>query len=360
MKRILIWLTALSLALNFAGCSLPAADTTPAPQTEAAAPVTEAVSSDGEALTVHFIDVGQADCALLQCGGENMLIDGGNVADSQLVVSYLLESGVETLTYVVGTHAHEDHIGGLAGVLAVFPTTHVFCPVEEYTTECFADFKSYADQQGLELVRPEPGSVWELGGAEITVLGPVADYDDPNNTSIVLRVDYGETAFLFAGDAEAQAERDILDAGYDVSATVLKVGHHGSETSTCYRWLYEAAPQYGVISCGADNDYGHPHEEPLSRLKDAGVQLYRTDLQGHIICTSDGTQVRFSTEKETEATASAETEEAEETYYIGNIRSKVLHRPSCSGLPEAQNQYRFDDLKFALLLGYTPCSRCME
>ena len=353
-QKLLLWLLSLCLLGSLTACTLP--EPVEDPQTVQTEVQPVDAPADG-GMTVHFVDVGQADCALLQCGEEAMLIDGGNVDDSQLVVSYLEKQGVESLSYVVGTHAHEDHIGGLAGVLAVYPTEYVFCPVEQYDTKCFRDFRYYADQQGLELIRPEPGTVWPLGDAEVTFLGPVADYEDTNDTSIVLRVDYGETSFLFTGDAETAAEHDILEAGYDVSADVLKVGHHGSNTSSSYRWLYEVNPRYGVISCETGNDYGHPHEEPLSRLKDAGVQLYRTDLQGHVICSSDGTDVTFETQKNADI---PQEEPENDTYYIGNVRSKTLHLPTCENLPEPHNQFRFDELWFALLLQYTPCGSCME
>jgi competence protein ComEC len=203
-----------------------------------------------------------------------------------------------------------------------------------------------------------------LGSAKITVLGPVKEYDDPNNTSIVLRVDYGKTSFLFTGDAETQAENDILDAGFDVSATVLKVGHHGSETSTGYRWLRAVMPQYGVISCGTDNDYGHPHEQPLSRLRDADVQVYRTDLQGHIVCTSDGTTVSFTAKKHaavtnpTEIDGSGQNAHAEE--FIGNVNSKKFHLPTCSSLPSEKNRITFETYEEAVAEGYTPCGSCLK
>lgn len=316
---------------------------------------TQSLPEDSTGLKVHFIDVGQADCILLQCDGENLLIDGGNVEDSDLVVAYLLEQDVEKLDYVVNTHAHEDHVGGLAGVLAVFETGAVWCPVTEYSTKCFSDFAKYADQQRLELICPEPGSTYSLGGAEITVLGPVGDDYDTNNTSLVLRVDYGITSFLFTGDAETVSEDDILDAGADVSATVLKVGHHGSSTSTGYRWLREVQPEFAVISCGTGNSYGHPHEEVLSRLRDADVTLYRTDLQGHIVCTSDGQSVSFQTEKDAAVTNPTQKTEV----FIGNKNSHVFHRDTCSGLPKEQNRVYFDSYEDAEEAGYTPCGRCI-
>lgn len=331
MKRLI----ALLLALVFlCGCQVP-----------------PPASFDG--LTVHFLDVGQADCALVQCGGENLLIDGGNTEDSDLVVSYLLDQNVTDLTYVVCTHAHEDHVGGLPAVLAVFETQTVFSPVEEYNSKCFDDFLYYADQQNLPLICPVPGSTYPLGDAAITVLGPVEDYEDANNTSIILRVDYGETGFLFTGDGELKSEQDILDSGADISATVLKVGHHGSSTSTGYRWLREADPDYAVISAGAGNDYGHPHREVLSRLDDADVTVYRTDLQGHIVCRSDGSQVKFSTGKQVPARTSGA------DCFIGNQKSKKFHLPSCGGLPAEENRIFFSAYASAQAAGYSPCGNCM-
>ena len=306
-------------------------------------------------LEVHYIDVGQADCILLQCGGAHMLIDGGNVEDSDLVVSYLLDQEVTTLDYVVNTHAHEDHVGGLPGVLAVFETKNIWCPVKEYSSSCFEDFVKYADQQDLELVCPEPGSTYDLGGAEVTVLGPVRDDYDTNNSSIVLRVDYGATSFLFTGDAETTAEKDILEAGYDVSATVLKVGHHGSETSSSYQWLREVGAEYAVIQVGTGNSYGHPHELILSRLRDADMTVYRTDLQGHIVCTSDGKAVSFETGRTVAVTNPTEEPET----FIGNKNSKKFHLDTCSGLPKEENQVIFESYDDAVEAGYEPCSKCM-
>lgn len=306
-------------------------------------------------LEVHYIDVGQADCILLRCDGQTMLIDGGNVDDSDLVVSYLLDQGVEKLDYVVNTHAHEDHVGGLPGVLAVFETSNVWCPVKQYDTACFEDFLYYADQQDLTLTCPDPGTTYTLGQAQVTVLGPVENYEETNDTSIVLRVDHGENSFLFTGDAERQAEEDILDKGFDLSCTVLKVGHHGSGSSTSYRWLRETAPQYAVIQVGTDNSYGHPHEEVMSRLRDADVTVYRTDLQGHIVCTSDGKTLSFTTKK-----AAAVTNPTQKTtQWIGNQNTKKVHLPSCSGLPQEQNRVYFDSYDAAQEAGYAPCGNCI-
>ena len=252
---------------------------------------------EGSYLQVHYIDVGQANAALLICDGEAMLIDGGNKADSSLIYSYLQAQQVSHLNYVVGTHAHEDHIGGLSGALHAASADVVMCPVTDYDSEAFRDFIKTVQSSGASITVPKAGDRFALGAAQVEILHCDPLNDEPNNTGIVLRVVYGNTAFLFTGDAERQVEETILDAGYSVSATVLSVGHHGSSTSTSYRWLYEVQPQYAVISVGADNDYGHPHESVTSRLEDADTEVYRTDIHGDIICTSNGESVTFTTER---------------------------------------------------------------
>ena len=314
----------------------------------------------GDGLYVHFIDVGQADCALLECGGEYMLIDGGNRDDGQLVVSYLEQQGVEALSAVVCTHAHEDHVGGLPSVLAVYPTKAVYAPTRTYASKVFDDFVYYTDQQGLEITIPAPGDEWTLGEARITVLGPVQSYAETNNTSIVLRVDYGENALLFTGDMETEAENDMLDywgSRVDWNVDVLKVGHHGSNTSTGYRFLYEAAPAYGVISVGAGNAYGHPHKEPMSRLRDAGVTVLRTDALGHVITVSDGKEITFTWANQSAQPENVEPGEA--VIYIGNKNSGKVHTPDCANLPAEKNRVEFDSYQAAIEAGYTPCGSCM-
>ena len=247
-------------------------------------------------LTVHYIDVGQADAILVECDGEAMMIDGGNVEDSSLVVSYLKSHNIESLKYVIGTHAHEDHIGGLAGVLSKFEAERVLCSQDSYTSKAFGNFKKYAEAQGKKIEIPKAGDILSLGGSEIEIVGPVSGSKDLNNLSIVMQLTYGDTNFLFQGDAERDEETDII-GNFDVTADVLKVGHHGSETSSSYVYLRETMPEYVVISVGAGNSYGHPHAETVSRLNDLGAKLYRTDENGTITAYSDGKNITFETEK---------------------------------------------------------------
>lgn len=340
MKKRLFALL-LILALLLAGCATPA-------------------QVDGEGLEVHFLDVGQADCALVLCDGKALLIDGGNREDSQLVVSYLQQQGVQELEAVVCSHAHEDHVGGLPGVLAVYPTAAVYAPTRTYASKVFEDFLYYTDQQGLEVTIPAPGDAIALGQAQVTILGPVKSYAETNDTSLILRLDYGENSFLFTGDQEQAAETDLLDHWQSrpgmLDVDVLKVGHHGSDTSTGYRFLLETSPEYGVISVGRDNSYGHPHEEPLSRLEQAGVMVLRTDALGSITAHCDGQQILFTWEN---AAAQPDEPEAAENYYIGNRNSRKFHSPDCANLPAEKNQIRFSSYEEARKAGYQPCGSCL-
>ena len=252
---------------------------------------------DNSSFAVHYIDVGQADCALVVCDGAYMLIDGGNAEDSDLVYTYLKNNGIDHLDYMIASHAHEDHIGGLSGAAYAATVGTALSPVTEGDTKVFKNLVKALAQQDVELTVPSPGDTFALGSAQVEILGPLKDYDDTNDTSIVLSVDYGETTFLFTGDMESTAEADLVEAGADLDATVLKVGHHGSSSSTSYRFLREVMPDYAVIPVGKRNTYGHPAEAVLSRLEDAEVEIYRTDLHGTIIAESDGTTVTFTTEK---------------------------------------------------------------
>lgn len=247
---------------------------------------------------VHFIDVGQADSTLILCDGYAMLIDGGNAEDSSLLYSYLKKLDVDYLDFVVCTHAHEDHVGGLSGALNYARAGVVLSPVTEYDSRAFNSFVKTVKKQGLELTIPNPGDTYSLGSADFEILGPLYDYEDPNNTSIVIRLTYGTVSFIFSADAEAESELDLVDEyGNYLSSTVMKVGHHGSSTSSCAKYLNAVNPRYAVISCGVDNSYGHPHEVTLEKLEEAGITYYRTDEQGTIICESDGFDLNFSFEK---------------------------------------------------------------
>ncbi len=306
MKRLTAVL--LLLALLLCGCTTGVPETTTIPTQAAAettapttaaptepAPTSPVVAMPAKSLIVHYIDVGQADCILLECENSYALIDGGNTDDGDAVVAYLQEQGVQRLNLVVGTHPHEDHIGGLAAVLKAFPADNIWTGEITYSNSPVQAFLNGAKKQDKEAITPPVGQEFHLGGAEITVLGPVrTDYEDVNNLSLVLMVQYGDTRFLFTGDMEREAELDLINSGADLKADVLKVGHHGSYSSTSYLFLREVMPAFGVISVGAANEYGHPHSDPMSRLRDAEVLVYRTDKMYTVVAVSDGEKIEFT------------------------------------------------------------------
>lgn len=295
-QRLLSLLLVICLLLSLASCAfldLPGPDESSSINVNSGLEVPE-----GSSFVIHFIDVGQADAALVLCDGMSMLIDGGNAEDSNLIYNYLRKQGITHLNYIVSTHAHEDHVGGLSGALTAATVGKVYSPVTSYTSKAFKNFANKVEAQGKTLTVPTPGESFSLGSATVTILGPLKnDYEDINNTSIVLRIVFGETSFLFTGDMEREAENDLIQSGAFLQSTVLKVGHHGSHSSTSYVFLRQVAPKYAVIPVGKDNSYGHPTEEVLSRLRDAEVEVYRTDMQGDILCVSDGKTVTFITAK---------------------------------------------------------------
>ena len=276
------WLSALLLlAILLCGCTQNSPETT-------------APGEESEMLFVHFIDVGQADCTLLKYGDTEILIDGGNTADGYDVTAYLQLLGVEEIELVVATHPHEDHIGGLPMVLKQFPVQAIWTNTVFYNSYAYDALFNRIEEFDIPLTHPQPGHKFTTGELTLTVLGPVKqNYKDVNDSSIVVMAQLGEKKFLLTGDMESIAEKDLLDSGADVKADVLKVGHHGSYSSTSYSFLKAVDPDYAVVHVGADNDYGHPHDGPMSRLYDAQVRVFRTDRMSTVVAATDGNTIAF-------------------------------------------------------------------
>ncbi|MTI53411.1 ComEC/Rec2 family competence protein [Geosporobacter ferrireducens] len=243
-------------------------------------------------LEVHFIDVGQGDAIWIKAPqDQNILIDAGGNRYGDKVVEYLSNHGVANLSAVIGTHPHEDHIGGLDRVIDHFAVEKVYMPKVLHNTKTFEDVLDAVDRKGLKISTAQAGVSLNLQGVDASFLAPVSEkYKELNNYSAVLRLQYGSQVFLFMGDAEELSESEMLGAypQTKLKASVLKVGHHGSKTSTGDEWLKAVDPQYAVILCGKDNSYGHPHKEIMEKLEEKGIEIYRTDEDGTVVFRSDG------------------------------------------------------------------------
>lgn len=321
--------------------------------------------------SVLFLDVGQGDSALIQCDGHSMLIDGGDRSNSQKIYSVLKNQGISHLDLVVASHPHADHVGGLAAAFQIADAELVLCSTTDAPGETFQDFSRYASQNGDGIQVPEAGAVYPLGSAQVEILGLNAK-PDGNDSSIILKVTYGQNSFLFTGDGSFEAENALLHSGTDLHADVLKAGHHGSSDSTSEAFLAAVSPNYAVISVGRQNSYGHPSSATLELLRKTCRSVYRTDLQGDILITSDGSRLSVSTEKSASEVAiftpGVFTEPTDgisnvtsQYSYIANKNSMVFHLPDCSStaqMKESNKVFLTGTREDAIAQGYSPCGNC--
>lgn len=382
----------LLLSLILSSCSGLTFPQGTSPDNASSAAVSATINTANEdALTVHFLDVGQGNAVLAQCGGKFMLIDGGNRDTSSFVVSYLKKQGIKKLDYIVASHYDADHLSGIVGALHVFEVGTVLAPDYESDTNIYRSYMSILKEKDCTPVHPLPGDTYPLGDASFTVVCPDRyDYTGDNNNSVGIRLSLGDNSFLLLGDAEKESEQAMLETGRVPASDVFLVSHHGSGSSSTEKFLKTIKPSYAVISSGS-NSYGHPAEDTLERLKAMGVHLYRTDVQGTILAQTDGKTLSFSTsptkdwtpgyrnkgsnspkpdsgsvsssgsEARTDGTAadgSPQDSPSTEDYYIGNEKTKKFHRPDCSGLPDKKNQVIFEQRSEAKKDGYSPCKRC--
>ena len=332
------------------------------------------VGDEGE-LRVSFIDVGQGDSEFIELpNGETLLIDAGTNETGADVVNYIESLGYSSIDYVVGTHPHEDHIGGLDDVIRTFDVESVYMPKVTADTKTFEDVLDAVDEKGLTINTAKAGVTLVDGdGLSVKMLAPVLDeYDNTNDYSAVIRIVYDDTSFIFMGDAEQYAE-DLITG--DVDSDVLKVGHHGSSTSTGEAFLERVSPSYAVISCGLGNSYGHPHIETMEKLGSLGIPVLRTDEMGTVVAESDGTEINIKTlgkssmgnTPQTETSDSSSSDDGLVTEgldiadgYVLNTNSKKIHLPDCSAVDNMSdsNKAYTDDYDQAISEGYTPCKIC--
>lgn len=313
-------------------------------------------------LKVHYIDVGQGDSIFIEFPtGETALIDGGPRSSGQKVLNYLDKQNVKRIDYLIAIHPHEDQIGGLIDVVNNYEIGKIYIPNVEHTTKTFEDFLLAIQNKGKKITAAKAGNmIIDKKGLSVKILAPEDNftYDNLNDYSVVIKLNYKNISFLFTGDAESLSESTMMSKGYDLKADVLKVGHHGSKTSTTDEFLSKVAPKYAVISCGLNNSYGHPHTEIINKLRARGIQIYRTDLDGTSVAISDGKDIVFEKKASEKVGDDKEveppiTDDKVEVYVTKS--GEKYHRDSCSSLRKSKIAI---SLKEAMKKGYEPCKIC--
>ena len=335
----------------------------------------DARAAEKSTFWVEYVDVGQGDCALIQCDGHYMMIDGGPSKASSTVYTILKNKGIKTIDLMIATHPDEDHIGGLSGALNYSSVDTVLSPVVAHDTKTFNSLSMYVTKQGKTFTVPKAGDSYALGSSRIDILGPIYSNADTNNQSIVVKVTYGLNSFIFTGDAEEEEENSIIRKYKGLNCDVLKVAHHGSNSSTSKAWLNATKPTYAVIPVG-QNGYGHPTQNTIDKLTKVGAIIYRTDLHGDITFTSDGKNLSVQTEKNASSfdvnvgdgkkgssgiAAGNDVPIPAGTSFVLNTNSKKFHVQGCGSVKDmnAKNmQFSMASADELVKVGYKPCQRC--
>lgn len=342
---------------------------------------------------VHILDVGQGLSVLIESQGYTMLYDGGDSSHSSYVVSYLKQQGVSKLDYVVASHYDADHLNGIVGALNVFPAETLWGPDYTADSRVFDSFLKISAAKGLNKIQPAPGTEYSVGDAAIQVLAPSGSgYSDVNNYSIAIRVQDGDTSFLITGDAETDSEQEMLSSGLTLDSDVYIMGHHGSGTSNNPEFVQAVSPEYAVVSCAMGNAYGHPHQEAMTAVQSVGARLFRTDMQGNLVASTDGQTITWNTapcnnytpgsfmevpadlpdQPPISETASADRNQkasapagiSSQPYdgytIIVNKNSKKYHIPSCRSVRDMKesNKGYCSDAAYLNANGYQPCKNC--
>ena len=353
-------------------------------------------------LEVHYIDVGQGDSILIHLSGKTMLIDAGNNAAS--IITYIKTLNIDKIDAIVATHPHADHIGGMAEIINEFVVDKIYMPKVAHTSKTYENLLLTIKNKNLKVNTAKAGTTIDLGNKiKIEVMAPNSEnYNNLNDYSAVVKIEYENVSFLFTGDAEAVSEKEMVEKyGNKLKANVLKVGHHGSTTSTTLNFLNTVSPEYAIISVGENNSYGHPNQETLDKLKN--IDVFRTDKLGTIVAKTDGQTINFAFEKtfteeitpvptepvptesipeeptpektepipeestpektepileEPTPEKSENTQKKEDGIYIGNKNSKIFHKETCNSLPLPKNQVIFSSREEAINAGYRACKKC--
>lgn len=303
--RIATLITAVLMFLAFAaGCvSNEPGKTEPTEEPVTAEPTEEPTpepTPEPKGFELHFIDIGTGDGMLIICDGEAMIIDSGNVGRGETMVNYVKSKGVEKLKYLMVTHGHADHVGGMPEIIEAFPFETMFINVEQLCTEePYKNLLAIIEEKGIQPVNPELGAVYTLGGGSFRIMTPLKeDKSNLNNNSIGFKFTYGEKTFLLLGDSQQPVESQLLKAeGVDLKADVFKADHHASSAGNIKKFLEAVAPSYICVQVGTENKLGYPDKSTIKRLENTGAEVYRNDIHGTVVFYSDGTTIRVETEK---------------------------------------------------------------
>lgn len=331
-------------------------------------------------MAVHFLDVEQGLSILVQSGGENLLYDGGDTSHSDEVVEYLHNQNVENIDYMISSHYDADHLGGLLKCLQNFSVENILGADYYQGTDLYMDFVNTATANAISIQYPKPGDTFSFGTGSFTVLAPSGiDPNDSNENSVVIRLTNGNNSFLFTGDAEETSEQDMISTGRNLDCDVLSLGHHGSSSSTTWDFLEASTPSWAVISCGAENKYGHPSADTMGRLSSMNIPVFRTDKQGTIVALSDGENISWNQEpcndyssgdssSEADAPSSEDfsteisppssqaSESSGAMVWIPATGEKYHSIPDCGRMnPAKASQITESE---AISRGYGPCSKC--
>lgn len=395
--KIISLMLLLTLLCSITACSSTESETTDsqpdtAKQEVAVEEQKDIVEEPQYDMTVHFLDVGQGLSILAQSDDQTLIYDGGDSDKSSFVVAYLKEQGVTDIDYLISSHYDSDHVNGLIGCLNAFDVENVICSDYVHDSDTYQSFINTAQSKGLELQHPAVGTAFTFGTGSFEILAPSEiDQNDSNGNSVAIKLTNGNNSFIFTGDAESSSESAMCASGINLDCDVLVPGHHGSATATSWEFLESTVPEYAVISCGVDNQYGHPDKDTMDKLQSMDIQVFRTDKQGTITVTSDGTNLTWSTDpcndytpgdandtgtqpqEQTQDTQSQQTTQPEQTapstsqtveevpgsteqVWVSATGSKYHNKPDCGNMnPDNARQMTRTE---AEAMGLEACKKC--